>query len=174
MTGRVIVYHGEGEGKTTAALGHAIRAAGHGKKVAVIQFMKGRTDTGEYRFFQGTCSQAGVEVFPAGAEGFLRDGENREAHRKKVEEGLAIAEEVLQGQTHHLLVLDEVLYAMKFGLVGEGSLVELLDRRGRTDVILTGRDPPREILEASDIVTHFKKEHHHYDNDRETIEGLDW
>jgi cob(I)alamin adenosyltransferase len=174
MIGRIIIYHGDGEGKTTAALGHAVRAAGHGKKVAVIQFMKGRTDTGEYRFFQGSCSQAGVEMFPAGARGFLKDGENRQVHMKKVEEGLETARRILEAQSHDLLVLDELLYAIKFGLVEKEAVVELLNRRGRTNIILTGREPPREVVEVSDIVTHFRKERHHYDEDGETIEGLDW
>ncbi|NOZ76124.1 MAG: cob(I)yrinic acid a,c-diamide adenosyltransferase [Euryarchaeota archaeon] len=170
MTGRVVTYHGEGEGKTTAALGHAVRAAGHGKRVAVIQFMKGRTDTGEYRFLK----DSGIEMYTAGARGFLRDGENREAHQKKVEEGMEVAREILRAQSHDLLILDELLYAVKFGLVGGEAVVELLEGRGRTNIILTGRDPPEEVLEASDIVTRFSKERHHYDRDRETIAGLDW
>lgn len=171
MKGRVILYHGEGEGKTSASLGHVVREAGHGKKVAIIQFMKGREDTGEYRFLSQIEN---VNIHLMGAEGFLRDGENREPHMKKAQEGLALAKAILTDSDTSLLVLDEILYAVMFGLVEEKDLVDIVEKRGDTNIILTGREPGQGIIHLADIVTHFKKEKHHYDLDHKTDKGLDW
>jgi cob(I)alamin adenosyltransferase len=104
VEGKIIVYYGEGEGKTSASIGHAIRMLGHDKKV----------------------------------------------HLKKAKEGLKVAHRVLDEKQSDLLVLDEILYAVKFGLLTEDDVLELLEKRGCTAIILSGREPGDRIIEMAD------------------------
>jgi len=171
MLGKIITYYGEGEGKTTAAIGHAIRILGHKKKVAIIQFMKGRQDTGEYRILKKT---KGIKIYLCGAPKFLKGKEYRKEHYEKVNQGLGIAEIFVEEQKIDLLVLDEVLYAIKFRLIKEKEVLDLIDKRGKINIILTGRNPGKEILKRSDITTKVKEIKHHYKKDKETVEGLDY
>ncbi len=171
MQGRVILYTGKGEGKTMSAFGHAIRAAGHGRKVAVIQFMKGRRDTGEFKFLE---ESENIRVYLCGADRFLINDKNRDEHLRKVREGMKLAEEILVGKECDLLILDEALYAVKFDLMDKKGLVSLLKKRGKTDIIITGREPSKEIQRMSDIITKMQNVKHHYEEDNETILGLDY
>jgi ribokinase len=110
--GRVLTYFGEGEGKTTAALGHAIRALGRGMRVEIVHFMKGREEVGEYRFLKDV---KGIRVHLCGPREFLVGDSFREEHEKKAAEGMAIAESVVREKRCDLLILDEVLYAVFLG-----------------------------------------------------------
>lgn len=171
--GRVLTYFGDGEGKTSAAIGHAVRALGHGKRVTIIHFMKGREEVGEYQFFKGI---KGAEVHLCGHPQFLVGGHFREEHLRRVKEGLRIAGEAVEGRMCDLLVMDEVLYAAMFGLIEDRALVALLDRaieRG-IHVVLTGRSPSEEVRKRSDILTQTVKLKHRYDVEKKTIEVIDY
>ncbi|MFZ2070195.1 MAG: cob(I)yrinic acid a,c-diamide adenosyltransferase [Halobacteriota archaeon] len=122
--GKIIVYYGKGEGKTTASIGHAIRTLGHNKKVVILQFMKGRQTTGEYQFLKNLDN---LQIHLCGAPGFLKDEESREIHLKKAKEGLELAHRMLDEKQADLLILDEILYAVKFGLLGEDDVLELYE-----------------------------------------------
>ncbi|MGC9444626.1 MAG: cob(I)yrinic acid a,c-diamide adenosyltransferase [Candidatus Methanospirareceae archaeon] len=169
--GKIIVYYGKGEGKTTSSLGHAIRALGHNKKVVIVQFMKGRRTTGEYQFLKKLDN---LEISLCGAPVFLGDEHSRELHLQKAKEGLKLAQHVLREQQSDLLVLDEILYAVKFGLLTEDDVVALLKMRGHTDIILSGREPGARILELADIVTHMEKVKHYWDENRSTRSGIEY
>ncbi|MFQ5975919.1 MAG: cob(I)yrinic acid a,c-diamide adenosyltransferase [Candidatus Hydrothermarchaeales archaeon] len=171
MKGRIILYTGGGEGKTTSAIGHAVRATGQGKMVVIIQFMKGRKDTGEFKFLKGVEN---IKVHLCGAPDFLVNKKNRDEHLKKVKEGLTLAERVLDRKECDLLILDEVLYALKFKLIEKRGLLSLLDKRGEIDIIITGREPSKELQEMSDVITEMQNIKHHYDEDKKTIRGLDY
>ncbi|MEM3399622.1 MAG: cob(I)yrinic acid a,c-diamide adenosyltransferase [Candidatus Micrarchaeia archaeon] len=169
--GTVIIYHGDGEGKTMASIGHAVRALGHGAKVALVFFMKGRKEIGEYTQLKKLL---GANVYLCGDKHFLKKTKFREAHRKKVAEGVRIAKTILEAQTHGLLVLDEILYAVKFGLLSEQELLSLVDMRGKTSLIITGREPSKELKKRAYVITKMVKEKHGYEKNHKTIEGLDF
>jgi len=154
VEGKIIVYYGEGEGKTSASIGHAIRMLGHDKKVVILQFMKGRQTTGEYQFLKRVDN---IRIHLCGPPVFLKNKESWKMHLKKAKEGLKIAHRVLDEKQADLLVLDEILYAVKFGLLPEDDVLELLEKRGCTAIILSGREPGDRIIEMADIVTHMEQ-----------------
>jgi cob(I)alamin adenosyltransferase len=171
VEGKILVYYGKGEGKTTASIGHAIRTLGHNKKVVILQFMKGRPTTGEYQFLKNLNN---LHIHLCGAPGFLKDEESRKRHFKKAKEGLELAHRVLEEKETDLLVLDEILYAVKFKLLTEDDVLELLKKRGHTDVILSGREPEDRIIEMADIATHMDKVKHYWDKIGGTTSGIEY
>ena len=171
VEGKIIIYYGKGEGKTTASIGHAIRTLGHNKKVVMLQFMKGRPTTGEYQFLKNLEN---LQIYLCGAPGFLKDEESREKHREKAKEGLKLAHRMLHEKQADLLILDEILYAVKFELLTEDEVVELLKKRGQTDVILSGREPGARIIEMADIATHMEKVKHYWNKARSTTLAIEY
>ncbi len=163
MAGLVYVYTGEGQGKTTAALGLAIRAAGHDQPVSVIQFLK-KGDYGETHF-----SRLHVEQY--GSENFVREPTSLD--RSRAMKALDAAEQALKRQPF-LLVLDEVNVAVSMGLLTADMVVRILDKRGGTHVVLTGRDAPREFIEMADVATRMEKIKHRYDEDGGATKGLEY
>lgn len=171
VEGKIIVYYGKGEGKTTASIGHAIRTLGHNKRVAILQFMKGKPTTGEYQFLKSVDN---LQIHLCGAPGFLKDEKSRNIHLKKAKEGLELAHRVLDEKHTDLLVLDEILYAVKFELLTEDDVLELLKKRGHTDIILSGREPGARIIEMADIATRMEKVKHFWNKTGSTISGIEY
>lgn len=174
---KVLAFIGDGEGKTSAAIGHAVRAAGHEKKVAVIQFLKGQERCGEYKYLK-KCD--GIEIHLAGDPSFFIDPSKKDAHLKKAKEGLALAKKIVSSNNYFLIVLDEIFDAAAAGLITNADIVELIDpvRASLQDLpqhlILTGRVLPPELSRKIDLVTQMKKIKHYYDLGDKGIEGLDW
>jgi cob(I)alamin adenosyltransferase len=143
------LYTGEGSGKTTAAFGLALRAMGHSYKVIVIQFMKGRKDTGEYKIRKKLRN---YEIHQFGRKGWV-DLKNPSAQDKELaERGLKKAEEALKKKPF-LLVLDEINLAVAIGLLDVKDVLSLLNKKPeRTNIFLTGRRAPKELIEKADFV----------------------
>ena len=165
MSGKILVFTGDGKGKTSAAIGTAIRAIGHGKKVIMIQFLK-KGEYGEIKF-----KNENFEIHQFGREEFV-------IHPKKIDYELAakaieFANEALQKKPF-LLILDEINVALSMGLIDIKDVISLLEKRGETHVILTGRNASREIIEIADLVTEMKKVKHYYDEGVKAIEGLEY
>nr|AAU83799.1 ATP-corrinoid adenosyltransferase [uncultured archaeon GZfos34A6] len=171
VEGKIIAYYGKGEGKTTASIGHAIRTLGHNKRVVILQFMKGRPTTGEYQFLKNLDN---LQIHLCGAPGFLKGEKSREIHLKKAKEGLELAHRVLAEKQADLLILDEILYAVKFELLTEDDVLELLEKRGHTDIILSGREPGARIIEMADIATHMEKVKHYWNETSSTTSGIEY
>jgi cob(I)alamin adenosyltransferase len=171
VEGKIIVYYGKGEGKTTASIGHVIRTLGHNKRVVILQFMKGRPTTGEHQFLKNLDN---LQIHLCGAPVFLKDKESRKIHLKKAKEGLELAHRMLDEKKTDLLVLDEILYAVKFELLTEDDVLELLKKRGHTDIILSGREPGDRIIEMADIATHMEKVKHYWDKTGSTTSGIEY
>ncbi len=150
MTGRVYCYTGDGSGKTTAAFGLALRAVGHGKKVVVVQFMKGRPEVGEHK---AQRVLPGLEVWQFGRREFVDLKSPAEEDKKLARKGLRFAAKKL-AEKPFLLVLDEINLAAAVRLVSPKSVIRLLDKRGETNIVLTGRYAPPEIINYSDYVTY--------------------
>jgi len=169
----LIVNTGDGKGKTTAALGAAMRALGHGRKVLVLQFIKGPWGSGEHESVR--ILQPDMDIRRVGA-GFVdpKKGPSEEDLRA-AREGLKEAEEALLGQDYGLVVLDEIINAIDCGLLTGEEVIELLRRRrGGLDVIVTGRNAPAELVGMADTVTEFKETKHPFTKGIEARKGIEY
>jgi cob(I)alamin adenosyltransferase len=156
------VYTGEGKGKTTAALGLAFRAVGHGRRVYIIQFLKGPQLTGELV----SAEKLGpwLTIKPMGRAGFTNlanpDIEDRELAQKALDH----AWQVIRSQACDILILDEVNIAAAFNLVSVQEVLELMEAKPEgMELILTGRYAPPEIIQKADLVTEMKNLKHYFE-----------
>ena len=158
--GIVYVFTGDGEGKTTAALGLGLRALGHGKTVVVIQFMKGRKHVGEYRV-QDMIKN--YEVYQFGKEQFVDLKHPDSEDRRLAQEGLNFVRQTIKKRPD-VLILDEINVVMNVGLIKIREVVDLIKVTPKNMVlILTGRDAPKAIVKAADVVSEVKKVKHMFD-----------
>ncbi len=149
--GPIQIYTGDAAGKTSAALGRALRAIGHGHNVVIVQFLKGREDIGEYLIKDRLSPD--YEIHQYGTEYFIDPYNPSEEDRKLAEQCLEDIEGFLADEPG-VLILDEVCYACSYGLVDAEDIVELLKNKPeKTYVILTGRDAPQELIDIADIAT---------------------
>jgi cob(I)alamin adenosyltransferase len=156
------VYTGNGKGKTTAALGLALRAAGHGRKVFIIQFMKGDPDYGELIAIRRYLGDS-IEVVQSGLPTFVDRDDPSPEDRRLAREGMDLAGRVLRAGAHDLVILDEVNVALDYGLVNLKELLEEVSHRAPgVDVVLTGRSAPAALLAAADLVSEVVEVKHHY------------
>jgi cob(I)alamin adenosyltransferase len=156
--GLVLVFTGEGKGKTTAALGMVLRMLGHGERVAVIQFIKGGWQPGEV----AALRRFGEDLhFQALGEGFTWETQDRERDRRAVAEAWREALRHLEDPARKLVVLDEVNVALKLGYLELDELLAGLQRRPPlTHVALTGRGAPAPLLASADLVTEMRMVRH--------------
>lgn len=161
--GLVLVYTGNGKGKTTAAFGLALRAIGHGGAVYVVQFMKGpeRTygETEAARRFLGEW----LTVVQSGRDRFVDRAHPEPEDRELARQGLEQARRAMLSGRYQLVVLDEVNVAVDFGLLSVKDVLDLLDDRPPdVDVVLTGRHAPPEVQARADMVSEVREIKHHY------------
>ena len=157
--GMIQLYTGEGKGKTTASLGQALRACGHGLRVLMIQFMKGSKNYGELLSAE---SVPGLEIVQKGLPTFVKKGEPSEEDLRLAAEGMDLARRAVRGAEHDILILDEINCAVDYGLVDVKEVLELIDNKPeKMELILTGRYAPHELLEAADLVTEMREIKHH-------------
>lgn len=169
--GIVIVYTGDGKGKTTAALGLVFRALGRKLPVAVVQFVKGRWRTGERAFAEGL---AGLEFATLG-EGFAREGDDPDLHARAARSAWERARGLLAAGQHRVVVLDELTHVLARGWVECGEvLAALAARASGTTVVVTGRDAPAALLEAADLVTEMRAVKHPLERGVRAIAGVDF
>ena len=149
--GIIQIYYGEGQGKTSAALGNAIRKASNGQSAYVVQFMKGQLDT-EYL----TRLEPEVKVFRfvRCSEGFdALDEAEKQEQKQNIQNGLNFAKKALVTGQCDMLVLDEVLGLVKEGMATEDQILEVLQAKSLyTDVILTGRDSLPRVFDMADNI----------------------
>lgn len=156
--GLLIVYTGAGKGKTTAALGMALRCIGHGWKVAVVQFIKGAIDTAEER----TLKTFGDQVtFLRMGEGYTWETQDQVRDTKFARQAWQTTCEFLQDPSYVMIILDEFNIALQHGYVRlEEVLPVLRDRPAMQHVVITGRGGPAALLEVADLVTEMKQVKH--------------
>ena len=157
--GLVLVHTGDGKGKSTAAFGLAIRAHGRGKAVKVYQFMKVPSARfGEHRLFE----QIGIPIEGLG-DGFSWKSKDLEHSAQLARDGWAKAEAIIRAGEHFLVVLDEIMYPLRYGWVPlEPVLQALRERPAHVHVVLTGRNAPEELVELADTVTEMTLVKHHF------------
>ncbi|HYA15763.1 MAG TPA: cob(I)yrinic acid a,c-diamide adenosyltransferase [Syntrophales bacterium] len=171
--GRVILFTGDGKGKTTAALGMVLRASGHGMKSLVIQFVKSDTDTGEL----AACRQiAGVEIVQAG-RGFVPERADPlfQKHRQAAEQGMELAERALLSGGYDLVILDEICIAVWKGLLDDKRIIDVvLEGVPGTCVVMTGRNATTGIISLADTVTEMRMVKHGFSNGFEAQKGVEY
>jgi len=159
--GLVQVYTGNGKGKTTAALGLALRAAGHGKKTCVIQFMKGEIYYGELGAAKMLAPY--LEIIQMGRPDFVNKNNPDPRDVRLARQALDLAGEILSGRRYDIVVLDEINVALDFGLIGLAEVMALIDAKpAETELVLTGRYAKQEIIDRADLVTEMTEIKHPY------------
>ncbi|MFN7975284.1 MAG: cob(I)yrinic acid a,c-diamide adenosyltransferase [Acidobacteriota bacterium] len=174
--GLVIVNTGDGTGKSTAAFGTALRAAGAGMKVLIVQFMKGTWKYGELEAFKRLGN---VEIVAMGA-GFTWDTLDREKDERTAREAWEYAKRKMNTGEFDLVVLDEINYVLGYGFLQVADVVEAVRARTRdvnprkVHVMLTGGFAPQELVDLADTVTEMKKIKHAFDAGYLAIKGLEF
>ena len=149
--GMIYLYTGLGGGKTTNALGLALRSIGHRHKVVIIQFLKWWTKTGEYKIRKKLAPY--YEIYLFGRKGWQGLKNLDERDKKLAEKGLKFAKKVLKEKKPDLLVLDEINLAVHCKLLDVEDVIELLSNiPKKTDIVLTGRYAPKKLIDVSDFV----------------------
>jgi cob(I)alamin adenosyltransferase len=170
--GLIMVFTGDGKGKTTAALGQALRALGHGKKVLVVQFMKGR------KYGEVLCAEQCLPNLPVrlcGLDSFVMRGNPAPVDVELARQGLDLARNAILSDEYDMVILDEINVAMDFGLIPVESVVSMLKHKpAAVDVILTGRYAPKEIVEIADTVSEVKEIKHHYSQGIKERAGIEF
>src|SRR3972149_585551 len=159
--GLIYVFTGNGKGKTTAAIGQAVRFAGQGFKVLMVQFIK-QIVSGEV----APLKKLGVEIYPMGLGyvGILSDQKEKETHVQAAQRALDFAKKKITEGDYDLLILDEVNNAVELGLLEVGGVLEFLKERSpKLGVILTGRDAPEEFINLADLVSEVNDVKHPFD-----------
>lgn len=168
--GLLLVLTGNGKGKSTSAFGMAARALGHGMRVGVAQFIKGRTDTGEEAFFR---KQEGL-VWHVLGEGFTWDTQDLTRDTATAEAGWVVARGMLQDPSIQLVVLDELTYCLSYGYLNkEAVLGDIAARPAMQHVVVTGRSAPQILLDAADTVTEMRDVKHAYQAGVRAQPGVD-
>lgn len=159
--GLVQVYTGNGKGKTTACLGLAFRASGRGLRVIMIQFLKPAGSYGEHLASEMIPN---FTMLPMGADHMCGNEVTREEDLELTRKGLAKAEELLTSGDYDMVILDEINNSMSFKLLSPQDLISILEKRApNTEVVLSGRGVPKEIIEYADLVTEMTLIKHPFD-----------
>lgn len=173
--GLLIVYTGGGKGKTTAALGMALRAVGHGKKVCMVQFIKGSWHYGEIDSAPRLAPEFEMVQAGKGFVGIIDDTSPRKDHEEAARAALSDAAGRISSGKYDIVMLDEVNYAVDLGLVEVTGVLEAVRARPRnTDVVLTGNNVRPEIVEAADLVTEMKEIKHPFRSGIKAKRGVDF
>jgi cob(I)alamin adenosyltransferase len=170
--GLIIVYTGNGKGKTTAALGAALRALGHGKKVHVAYFMKGESPYGE----QIAMSKLPNITFSKfGRKGFVDPENVTPEDRQEAQKSLLAAKEAALGGNYGLVILDEINVAVAWNLLEVETVINLIDNKpANVDIILTGRYADQKLIERADLVTEMLEIKHPYARGEGAKKGIDY
>ena len=170
--GLIQVYTGDGKGKTTAALGLALRAVGHGMKVLMIQFMKGSSEIGEVKAAQKLAPY--LTIVPMGRGTFVSKDNPHPEDIKIAREGLLLSQKAIQNKEYDVVILDEINVAIEYGLISISDLLQLLDSKPKeVEIVLTGRNARPELLEKADLVTEMVKRKHYFDEGVPARKGME-
>jgi cob(I)alamin adenosyltransferase len=170
--GLVQVYTGDGKGKTTCALGLALRAVGQGLKVYMIQFMKGRP-TGEAAAATRLAPEFTIRAF--GRPGLVNLKSPAPEDLALIQDGFNLARGIIKTGEHDLVILDEINLTLAYGLLPPDEVLELLRHRPPwVEVVLTGRAAPPELIDLADLVTEMHPVKHYYQAGVPARRGIEW
>ena len=167
----VIVYTGNGKGKTTAALGVLLRAWGRGMKVAMLSFIKTETSNyGEER----AAKKLGIELIPLGA-GFTWLSKDLEKDRALAQRCWALCKQKIESNEYDVVILDEITYPLNYGWIDINEVLETLrNRPADLHVVLTGRDAPQALIDFADLVTEMREVKHPFQQGIKAQPGIDF
>ena len=170
--GLTMVFTGNGKGKTTAALGQAVRAAGHGKKIAIIQFIKDCNDTGEAKALAAFGDRIELHVTGSGFSWKQRD---MEAFRQVALAGWQLACEKMTSRLFDLVILDELTYLIHFELLPEAEVIAAIAAKPpELHLIITGRHASPVLIAAADLVTEMREIKHPYHQGITAQQGIEF
>lgn len=170
--GLVQVYTGDGKGKTSAAFGLALRAAGRGLKVYVIQFIKGGFDYGELHIIEKLPN---IKLATFGRGRFITDVPPSEEDAKLARQAFELATKVVNNGEYDIVVLDEINVALNLKMIGVDEVVQLIRNKPKhVELILTGRYAPLEVIKAADLVTEMREVKHPYTQGVPPRKGIEY
>ncbi len=176
--GMIQIFYGNGKGKTTSALGTALRAAGNGFSIHLVQFMKNGTGDHEIDYPGELKALEKFEnfSFKRFGTGSWIIGKPKEHHIKAVEEAFNYLKESINNESYDIIIADELLYAVQLGLIGENKVIELMQNKPKNkELIITGAHIPfPNIFEKADLVTEIKKIKHPYDSGVLARKGIEY
>lgn len=166
------IYTGNGKGKTTAALGLALRAVGHGLKVIMIQFMKGKINYGE---LESAKLLPNLIIEQYGRPDFVNPENPDEEDLRLARQGLERAKEVIKEKEFDMVILDEINVAVSFGLINPDEIIRLMkETPQKTELILTGRYMPPEFSEYADLISEIREIKHHFQKGTPARKGIEY
>ncbi|MDD5476064.1 MAG: cob(I)yrinic acid a,c-diamide adenosyltransferase [Syntrophales bacterium] len=171
--GLVLVYTGDGKGKTTAALGQALRSVGHGRKVLMIQFMK------EKKYGEVLASEkylaGSFTTIQCGLDSFVMKNNPAPVDIELARKGLSIAQNAISSGEYQMIILDEINIAMDFNLLPVEDVIEMIKAKpDKVDLVLTGRYAPDEIIALADMVSEVKEVKHHLSQGIKERAGIEY
>lgn len=170
------IYCGDGKGKTTAAMGLAMRMAGSGGRVHIVQFLKG-SPSGEINFLRDTKNSGDTKITVSRCDknyGFYKSMSNSEkseitaCHNKNIDEALSLLSEL------DMLVLDEIFAAVNYGLADMDKIKKLIEGCSHTELVMTGRNPGKYFLDKADYISEIKKIRHPFDKGISARKGIEF
>ncbi len=173
--GLLVVYTGNGKGKTTAALGMAVRAAGYDWKVCIVQFIKGSWKYGELDGIIRLEPNVELNVMGQGFVGIIDDDKPFEDHRAAAKTALRLAREKMLSGRYQLIILDELNVAVSLGLVTDEELRELVEHKPeKLHMVITGRGATQWLIDRADLVTEMKEIKHPFQKGILAQKGVDF
>ena len=170
--GLIIVYTGKGRGKTTAALGQAMRAAGHGMKVCLIQFIKGSWHYGE---LDAVKRFKDLIDFHVSGKGFTWKSDNLSEDRAIAQQGWQLAKTAILSGKYHLVILDELTYLITYRFIDLKEVIHILSEKPASlHVVVTGRNASQELIEMADMVTEMKAVKHPFNVGLKAQKGIEF
>ena len=171
--GLIQVFTGDGKGKTTAALGLALRAVGNGLRVVMVQFMKGNVEYGEQ--LSAPKLSPNFTLIQTGRNGFVSKTHPDPEDMKRAQEGLILSRQAMESEEYDIVILDEINMAVDYGLISLSDLVRLIDSKPETvGLILTGRNAKSEVLEKADSVTEMVERKHYFNRGVPPRKGIEY
>ncbi len=170
----ILIYTGHGKGKTTAALGLALRALRDAKKVILIQFIKSEKNSGERKL---KLVLPNLEVHNFG-NGFISDQSVALRNQKIIKKGIEFAKKIIKSKKHQVIILDEILVACHLKLVSQRDIIEIIrlfrQNKPGLALVLTGRGCPKSLYQYADLVTEMKEIKHPFQRGKRAVKGVDY
>jgi len=171
----IIVFTGNGKGKTTAALGTALRSIGNGKKVKMIQFIKGPFKSGEDSSWQKLSSNFELIKGGIGFVGILNDPHSFSDHKKAADNTWELCKKTIKSRKYNLVIMDEINAAMDLKLIDDQEIKEFLQQSSENiDIICTGRNAPKWLIDIADLVTEMKDVKHPFNAGKQAKRGIEF
>ncbi len=169
--GVFILLTGNGKGKSSSAFGMVARSLGHGQKIGVIQFVKGRMETGEQNFFD---QQPKVDFYVMG-DGFTWETQDYHKDKASAQAAWMVAKKMLQDKSYDLIVMDEMTYMFKYNYLDIDEVIETIKKRPKMqNIIITGRGAKKQLKQAADTVSVIMDEKHAFKAGIKAQKGIEW